>query len=394
MKINYILPQFPAGREAFAQNDIDALVNMGHQVEVFSYRKSTVTSPLNGVSVITSEIQCILYVFLNFKLFLSGLLFCVQNYSGLKSFLKSLVYMVQSFSFVERYKKHMPDVVHFFWGHYPSILIYFLSKVDQSNTVTKTMFLGAYDLHEQWRGSISIANKYADMVFTHAYKNKSKLIDFGIYEDKITVIYRGVNIPKNERLRSSENKNLITLLSEGALIKDKRHDLSISIAAELLKNDTDVILKIAGQGPERDKLLRHAQSLGILPSKIEMLGHLDKVNLQNTYQQSDYLIALSQHKSECLPNVVKEAMSNGCIPIVSNSFAIEELVNDGVNGFVFDMDHLDVTIMMQSIMNLQNDTPKRCIFEDAGESWISAKFDTNQNMQKYISTWQTLMRGT
>jgi hypothetical protein len=99
MKINYILPQFPAGREAFAQNDIDALVNMGHQVEVFSYRKSTVTSPLNGVSVITSEIQCILYVFLNFKLFLSGLLFCVQNYSGLKSFLKSLVYMVQSFSF-------------------------------------------------------------------------------------------------------------------------------------------------------------------------------------------------------------------------------------------------------------------------------------------------------
>jgi glycosyltransferase involved in cell wall biosynthesis len=394
MKINYILPQFPAGREAFAQNDIDALVNMGHQVEVFSYRKSTVTSPLNGVSVITSEIQCILYVFLNFKLFLSGLLFCVQNYSGLKSFLKSLVYMVQSFSFVERYKKHMPDVVHFFWGHYPSILIYFLSKVDQSNTVTKTMFLGAYDLHEQWRGSISIANKYADMVFTHAYKNKSKLIDFGIYEDKITVIYRGVNIPKNERLRSSENKNLITLLSAGALIKDKRHDLSISIAAELLKNDTDVILKIAGQGPERDKLLRHAQSLGILPSKIEMLGHLDKVNLQNTYQQSDYLIALSQHKSECLPNVVKEAMSNGCIPIVSNSFAIEELVNDGVNGFVFDMDHLDVTIMMQSIMNLQNDTPKRCIFEDAGESWISAKFDTNQNMQKYISTWQTLMRGT
>jgi glycosyltransferase involved in cell wall biosynthesis len=256
------------------------------------------------------------------------------------------------------------------------------------------MFLGAYDLHEQWRGSISIANKYADMVFTHAYKNKSKLIDFGIYEDKITVIYRGVNIPKNERLRSSENKNLITLLSAGALIKDKRHDLSISIAAELLKNDTDVILKIAGQGPERDKLLRHAQSLGILPSKIEMLGHLDKVNLQNTYQQSDYLIALSQHKSECLPNVVKEAMSNGCIPIVSNSFAIEELVNDGVNGFVFDMDHLDVTIMMQSIMNLQNDTPKRCIFEDAGESWISAKFDTNQNMQKYISTWQTLMRGT
>ena len=68
----------------------------------------------------------------------------------------------------------------------------------------------------------------------------------------------------------------------------------------------------------------------ISPSNIYYLGFVDKKELEKYYEESKIYLQLSRH--EAFGVSVVEAMRYGCIPVVSNAFALPEVV--GNNGFV------------------------------------------------------------
>ena len=49
-----------------------------------------------------------------------------------------------SFYMFEKLKKEKPDIVHLFWGHYPSLVGYLVKKNMPDTKLSQ--FLGAYDL--------------------------------------------------------------------------------------------------------------------------------------------------------------------------------------------------------------------------------------------------------
>lgn len=88
-------------------------------------------------------------------------------------------------------------------------------------------------------------------------------------------------------------------------------------------------LRIAGDGPERDRLTTLANSLG-LSERVDFLGWTQRDALPALYRSADVFVFPSY--DEGMPNVVLEALASG-LPIVATRIAgTEQLVNDGENG--------------------------------------------------------------
>lgn len=91
---------------------------------------------------------------------------------------------------------------------------------------------------------------------------------------------------------------------------------------------------IVGDGPERVKLERSIQALG-LQRRVRLLGHVDYFQLPELYAQANAYLQPSL--SETWGLAVNEAMASGLPVVVSNRCGChEDLVQEGINGFTFD----------------------------------------------------------
>ena len=95
---------------------------------------------------------------------------------------------------------------------------------------------------------------------------------------------------------------------------------------------------------------------------------------------------MPQKKSERLPNTVKEAMYCGCICLSSNTQGISELVDDQVNGFIFDKldskcNDLFLNISNKKIKDMQKKAKEK----------IRKDFDISDSMHIYKNVWKDLI---
>lgn len=68
--------------------------------------------------------------------------------------------------------------------------------------------------------------------------------------------------------------------------------------------------------------------------RIEFLGHVDKLKLNELYQQTDFLVVPSVQESYGM--VIPEALSRGITVLASNRTGASELLQPGVNGYIFE----------------------------------------------------------
>jgi glycosyltransferase involved in cell wall biosynthesis len=108
-------------------------------------------------------------------------------------------------------------------------------------------------------------------------------------------------------------------LSVGRLMKSKRHDLAIKIAAAKSQE-----LRIAGEGPERQNLEKLAQEL---KADVHFLGGLTQEKLRDEYRAAAYFIHTSETGS--LDKVVLEALACG-LRVKTNDPALKELEHANV----------------------------------------------------------------
>lgn len=116
----------------------------------------------------------------------------------------------------------------------------------------------------------------------------------------------------------------------GWLIKRKRFDVFLSVAAELIKQDRAVRFLIAGDGPERANLEAYATRLG-LADRVRWLGWQE--NLRPFYLAVDVLLFNSDW--DALPTTPLEAMSyaDPVVASLEHGGLVELIDNDDV-GFL------------------------------------------------------------
>lgn len=151
---------------------------------------------------------------------------------------------------------------------------------------------------------------------------------FGINRDKLTIIFNGVEAPKNIDMIEKEylKNGVINFLFVGRFDYQKGFDLLTQLFeyAQSFKVHFTVIGDFV-----------HANA-GIKPQfpNVTYLGWLPKGKLIEYYQTTDLLIMPSRW--EGLPMVAIEAFSMGLPLFASNCPSLGELITDEVDGFLFE----------------------------------------------------------
>jgi glycosyltransferase involved in cell wall biosynthesis len=137
------------------------------------------------------------------------------------------------------------------------------------------------------------------------------------------------------------------ILYAGRLMDFKNIHLIIESLAKLKQQGTILSCSIIGRGPARPKLQRLAKRLEV-DSQIEWLGSLDRSADVYAYMKSSKVFVLPS-KREGFGIVAIEANASG-MPVLTADYAgnaAKELIQDGVNGYVFEPTSDGLTATLQ-----------------------------------------------
>lgn len=112
----------------------------------------------------------------------------------------------------------------------------------------------------------------------------------------------------------------------------KGMDMVVPAFAEIYKHYPSMRLLIVGDGSQRDFMEQQVQNAGLPEESVRFAGRQGQDKLQSFYDQIDILLMPS--RSEGFGLTAIEGMARGCVPVVSNTGGLPEVVEDGVSGLL------------------------------------------------------------
>lgn len=165
---------------------------------------------------------------------------------------------------------------------------------------------------------------------------------------KVTVSRLGVAVPERTAgFRDGRPRQTLRLLSVGRLHRVKDHAFLIRACAQLRDTSHPFECAIAGDGPERNSLMRLIRKNQI-EDRVTLLGHVARGEMDGLYRSSDAVLLTS--RSEGIPLVLMEAMARSKPVLAPAITGIPELVTPGKTGFLYapgeDRDFLEKLILL------------------------------------------------
>jgi glycosyltransferase involved in cell wall biosynthesis len=211
---------------------------------------------------------------------------------------------------------------------------YFMKKINPS---IKTVFISG---GEDFYGFDKFFSKYVDYIFAVSMANK-QIIE-NRYKREVNLLYNGVDIDlfkkdeniKNEMRKKYSLEEKKILLSVGRIEGWKGFNLVIEILSQLPENFIYVLI---GKGKELENLKKLAKKLNV-EDRVLFLGEIENKKLYKYYNMADIFIQPSIGK-EAFGITLIEAMACGVPVIASNNGGMKEIVKNGENGFLFEINN-------------------------------------------------------
>lgn len=388
-KVWFVVMQFPVFSEAFAATEIRALRAEGADVEVLSIRTEPRSARERIARLRIGDVQVNWYslksVFGAARLSLTSpvrvaaTLFWLLRYGGKQPalLLKCLVLLPRMMEIFARATREKPDVIHLFWGHYPSVLVYMFSRWLPGTLVS--MSLGAYDLVYRFGPSIE-ATKRAHVLWTHAEINRGLVADCGIDTARLRVLPRGVDwvdVPAYQPVRTHK------VVAVARLVREKNVASVIRACKVVQERFEDTQLLVIGEGDQRGALEELAADLN-LREAVSFTGAIDHSEVWSHLSDASVFVLLSVSPAERLPNSVKEAMACGCICVVSRTPGIEELT--GASDAI--VDAFDVQAVAERICAVFAQPERFQGERQSNRAVIAERFDAATVARTRLSTWR------
>ncbi len=176
------------------------------------------------------------------------------------------------------------------------------------------------------------SNKMKDIVEGYGIKCPIEVIpsgiDLGVYKKRInnkekTTILSNLNLPNS-------NKYLITVCR---LAAEKNIDELIKYLPKLIKRDGAIKLIIVGEGPHKTKLTKEIRRLN-LQNHVIFTGAIAQDQIYKYYQLGSIFVSASTSETQGLTYI--EALASGMPLVCKKDKCLDNVIENGVNGFVFE----------------------------------------------------------
>ena len=213
-------------------------------------------------------------------------------------------------------------------------------------------------------------------------------LGLGLNEDKFEVTPFGVDTNFFKPIYTPKNEDVFQILSVGYLIERKGFEYLIKSVKEVLKEYSNVKLKIIGSGPLESKLKYLITELKMV-DRVELIENVSDNELLNLYNSSDLFILPSitdtQGNTEGLGVVLLEAMACGLPVIGSKVGGIPDIIKDCETGLL--VDEKNILDLSMKIKNLINDNDLRKKIAAAGFNMVKERFSWDNISGSYLTIY-------
>ena len=224
----------------------------------------------------------------------------------------------------------------------------------------------------------------ADLIVTPSNHLKNVVKGWGVKENRIKVIYNGTKLKNKPDPIDDQPNDYFKFITVGRLAPWKNIDIIIEALSDYKKANQNFIFYIVGSGPEEIKLKKLVNDLD-LENFVTFTGQLQKDDLNYYLQKSDIYIQASSY--EGLPHVILEAMSHNLSIISTPIGGTNEVIQDGKNGWVWELENNFkpnknnlIEIFNNLKLNSSDDINKRT----NAQNLLFSTFDEDKNFQMYL----------
>ena len=224
----------------------------------------------------------------------------------------------------------------------------------------------------------------ADLIITPSNHLKNVVKGWGVKENRIKVIYNGAKLKNKPDPIDDQPNDYCKFITVGRLAPWKNIDIIIEALNDYKKANQNFIFYIVGSGPEEIKLKKLVNNLD-LENFVTFTGQLQKDDLNCYLQKSNIYIQASSY--EGLPHVILEAMSHNLSIISTPIGGTNEVIQDGKNGWVWELENNFkpnknnlIEILNNLKLNSFDDINKRT----NAQNLLFSTFDEDKNFQMYL----------
>lgn len=206
-------------------------------------------------------------------------------------------------------------------------------------------------------------------------------------KEKIHLIYDGVDIKKMYRENHTLFQDEITKIMIAGGVRESKRQLDVVKAIEILvKKRINVHLSIVGDdNTDYAKIIKNYINENHLNKFITFCG--ETADIVSYWEKNDISVTASQF--EAFGRVTAEAMLSGCVVVVSNSGANEEIVTHGQTGYVYELkDSNSLACILENILN-QKDKAIECAWR--GRNSVINRFSNTKNATQVIELYNSVL---
>lgn len=223
-----------------------------------------------------------------------------------------------------------------------------------------------------------LASKFDEIVAVSSDIKESLARDYDIQEDCLETIRNGIIVPA-EYDRSGEREGFV-IGSAGRFVPVKDYPFMVEIAKEVNAKTDAIHFELAGEGPMLSDIRVLIKRLG-LEGRFVLRGFIDDVSA--FYEGLDVYLNTSLH--EGIPMSVLEAMAHGVPPVVPRVGGLEEIVTDGVDGYLVESRNpLDFA---KKCLTLYENEPLRQSMARAARERIIGQFSVERMVDAYLNMY-------
>ncbi|WP_371803586.1 glycosyltransferase family 4 protein [Candidatus Lokiarchaeum ossiferum] len=352
-------------------------------VELFVYHRAKALSKLNiKTSIFCGNLKE--RKFCKQKVGKKSSIFLLPTYNETKIlfFLSFIILMIQNINRVKKKDEILVIDAHFLG--IPAFVGYFVSLILKIPLIITCHGLGIDVLRKN-----IVFRKFQNLIMKHsiAVFNISKLhIKMLQNDSNIKNVHHfptafGLNsIPKKsslvmDRFRNNPPKALFV----GRLDENKNPDAAIEIIEKICEKGEQLSLDIVGNGELKTKIQKRIKS-SHYKQNLSFLGEIKNEILLEMLRDYDFLIMPSF--SEGLPLTILEALSRGIICIVCKVGEIPNIIEDGINGFLFNPAEVEQAVV--KIMKIMDDSKSISFLRNNAYNTMNYEFSRDYHTRQYV----------